>query len=194
MAKLCHIPERMKRVDPKVYGCLFCVTGKEEAVVQQLKEASASVRAVVARREKYLTTQGVKSKTAEVFLPSYVFFEAPKEMTALEWIPRKNVHRILNYGDGAWQLCGSDLEFAKWLFHYDGYLAFSKAYQVGNKVHIFSGPLKELEGQIQKVDRRGKSARVVLQFFNMAVSAWLGYELIEPVQDAETAPNEGKPE
>lgn len=177
----------------KVYGCLFCVTGKEEAVAQRVKETDASVRAIVARREKYLSVQGVKSKTVEVFLPSYVFLEVPKDMNTLEWIPRKHVIRILNYGDGAWQLCGSDLEFAKWLFHYDGYLAFSKAYQVGNAVHIFSGPLKDMEGQIQKVDRRGKSARVVLQFFNMAVSAWLGYDLIEPVKDAETATNEGKP-
>ena len=160
------------------YGCLFCRTGKEEAVAKEVQAAHAQVRAVAASKEKHKTRHGEKTKIREVFLPGYVFFETPQDMSALDWLPKTDVIRLLQYGDGLWKLSGEDREFARWLFRYGGLLRFSEAYKVGDRVRITSGPLKDMEGWITKLDRRGKSAQVVLHFLNAPVPVWLGFDLI----------------
>ncbi len=165
----------------KVYGCLFCTTGKELAVVQRIQAVDNTVRAVAAQQEKYRTVHGEKSRVSEIFLPGYVFLEADSTMESLSWLPRTDIVRILSYGSGQWQLSGQDEAFAKWLFRYDGLLGFSKAYREGARVRIASGPLKDMEGSIIKVDKRGRSGQVELHVNNKLVRIWLGFEWIDPV-------------
>lgn len=163
----------------KAYGCLFCATGKELAVARRVQLADPLVRAVVARQEKHTTSQGVKSKKTEIFLPGYVFFETERTMESLEWLPRTDVIRILSYGDGYWQMIGEDERFAKWLFGYDGLLGFSKAYREGEQVRIVSGPLKDMEGCITKVDKRGRSGQIAVRFDSRVIKVWLGFDMID---------------
>ena len=81
-----------------------------------------------------------------------------------------------------WQLQGEDERFVKWLFQYDGLLGFSQAYKENDRIRIISGPLKDMEGKIKQVDKRGKSGQVVLSFYGQEISVWLGFELIESIQ------------
>lgn len=169
---------RVKRMEDggKAYGCLFCATGKERAVAERTRLADASVRAFAARQEKHKTTKGQKSKVDEIFLPGYVFFETDRK--TLDWLPRLDVIRVLTYGEGIWQLAGEDERFARWLFQYDGLLSFSKAYREGDQIRIASGPLKDMEGQITKVDKRGRSGQVALRFAQKTIRVWLGFDLL----------------
>ena len=96
--------------------------------------------------------------------------------------PRQNIIRILSTDDGMWQLQGEDERFVKWLFQYDGLLGFSQAYKENDRIRIISGPLKDMEGKIKQVDKRGKSGQVVLSFYGKEMSVWLGFELIESIQ------------
>lgn len=88
--------------------------------------------------------------------------------------------KILTVDKGTWQLAGQDERFAKWLFKYDGLLNFSKAYREGERIKIVSGPLKDMEGQIKRIDKRGRSGQVILQFGGISTKVWLGFDLIEP--------------
>ena len=162
----------------KAFGCLFCTTGKEQTVIRNLQTVCPEIRALTAMQEKFKSTQGKKTKIVENFLPGYVFFSGPADLAPQASFPRDYLIRILYREERVWQLSGEDERFAQWLFEQDGLLKFSKAYQEGQIIRIISGPLKDLEGQIRKIDRRGHSGEVVLEFQGRQISVWLGFDLI----------------
>lgn len=169
----------MLRNDTEAYGCLFCMTGKERAVAERIQQGFPEVSAITARQEKHKSVHGKKTKVEVIMLPGYVFFKAPADMKLTSRFSTEGVLRILTMDDGIWQLTGSDEQFVHWLFECDGLLGFSKAYKVGDQIRMLSGPLKDMEGQIVRVDKRGRSGQVVLQFNGRSVPVWLGFDLIE---------------
>ena len=178
-----HIPEAEdEQPQERSFGCLFCITGTEQSIVDQIQTSCPDVRATAMRQLKYRTCKKVKTQEEAILLPSYVFFEAPSTMEPSVEFPRQNIIRILSTDDGMWQLQGEDERFVKWLFQYDGLLGFSQAYKENDRIRIISGPLKDMEGKIKRVDKRGKSGQVVLSFYGKEISVWLGFELIESIQ------------
>lgn len=161
------------------YGCVFCTTGKERQVAGFIQTACPGVRALTMRQTKYRTHNKVKTREDAIVLPSYVFFSASPDLEPRLCFPRQELIRVLTHDGGQWQLAGEDERFAKWLFQYDGLLGFSKAYKEGDKIRIVSGPLKDMEGKIIRVDRRGCSGQVVLSFRGKDIPVWLGFEYID---------------
>ena len=174
-------PEGEALPEKRAYGCLFCITGKEKVVAEELECVCPGIRAIAARQEKHKSVKGRKMKTEAVFLPSYVFFEAPWSFQPVEAFPHDNIIRVLTVERGIWQLSGEDEHFARWLFSYNGLLEFSKAYREGSKVRIASGPLKDMEGRIQRIDKRGRSGQVVLEFNGKTMPVWLGFDLLDTI-------------
>lgn len=164
------------------YGCLFCKTGKEQSVAEQIQVTCPNVRATTMRQMKYRTCKKVKTREEAILLLSYVFFEAPSSMEPSIEFPMQNVIRVLSMDSGIWQLQGEDERFVRWLFQYDGLLGFSKAYKEGDRIRIISGPLKDMEGKIRRVDKRGMSGQVILSFYGKDVPVWLGFELVRTIQ------------
>ena len=162
------------------FGCAFCITGKEHALAELINRFSPGVRAIVARKENFHSEHGVKTRVEKIILPGYVFFRAPKEGDPD--IPRDHLIRVLTLDDGDWRLAGDDERFAEWLFQYGGLLGFSKAYREGDRIKIVDGPLKDMEGQIQRVDKRGHSGQVALEFNGHVTMVWLGFDLIDPLR------------
>lgn len=163
------------------YGCAFCVTGKEQLVADRIQSVCPEVHAVTMRQLKYRTHKGVKFREEAIVLPSYVFFKAPSYAVPVLQFPRQNLIRVLTLDDGRWQLTGEDERFVQWLFQYDGLLGFSQAYREGDQIRIVSGPLKDMEGRVARVDKRGCSGQVVLSFYGKDIPVWLGFELIHPL-------------
>lgn len=164
------------------YGCLFCITGKEHGVAEQIQTVCPQVRAITMRQLRYRTNKKVKTREEALLLPSYVFFQAPSSIEPVVAFPMLNVIRVLYTDNGRWQLQGEDERFVQWLFQYDGLLGFSRAYQEGDHIRIVSGPLKDMEGRIRRVDKRGLSGQVVLSFQGRDIPVWLGFELIDPIK------------
>lgn len=162
------------------YGCLFCLTGKEQNVVERIQAARPDVRATTMRRIKYRTCKKVKSTEEAIVLPSYVFFEAPSYIEPASDFPRENIIRPLSM-DGNWRLSNADEQFVRWLFQYDGLLSMSKAYREGDRIRVVSGPLKDVEGKIRRVDKRGQTGQVILSFNGREIPVWLSFELINPL-------------
>lgn len=170
------------------YGCLFCITGREERVARRIRESCPNVCAVTMRKMKYRVSHGCRSCEEAMLLPGYVFFEAPSDIDPFRLFPKSDILRILTVGLDQWRLYGEDERFARWLFRYDGLLDFSKAYCEGDRIRIVSGPLKDMEGKITKVDRRGRSGQVTMKFDKRDVKLWLGFDLIEKPFEIEAAP------
>jgi transcription termination/antitermination protein NusG len=63
----------------------------------------------------------------------------------------------------------------------------SKAYKVGERTQIVSGPLRSLEGQIVKVDTRRGRATVSLSLFGAEHTVELGLDMIQPTNDPDNA-------
>lgn len=169
----------MLREDTEAFGCLFCLTGKECAVAEHIQQELPEVRAIAARQERHKSIHGKKTRTEVIMLPGYVFFKAPAEMEPANCFPKEGILRILTMDHGIWQLTGNDERFVDWLFRCNGLLEFSKAYKVGDQIRMISGPLKDMEGQIVRVDKRGRSGQVMLSFNGKNMLVWLGFDLID---------------
>ena len=167
----------------KAYGCVFCITGKEREVAERIQRVCPEIRATAVMQEKYKSVDGKKSRIQAVLLPGYVFFEAPDDAGAVIRFPKMDIIRVLRGNDIDWQLAGGDLEFARWVFGYQGVLGFSTAYREGARIRIVSGPLKDMEGMITRIDRRGRSGQVTVKFNGRDVKLWLGFDLIDPLPE-----------
>lgn len=166
------------REDGDAYGCIFCLTGAEDAVAGQLRLLAEVSEAFVVKKVQHKSEDGVKSHTERVMLPGYVFFRADESADGYRILRSiDSAIRLLTYGSH-WALRGDDLTFAKWVFGHDGTLGLSKAYMAGDRVVIESGPLKELEGVIQKVDRHNRNGLVRIEFAGRQINVWLAFELV----------------
>lgn len=161
------------------YGCAFCLTGKEQDAAKCMEEFCQSIRARSVQIAKRYTSKGVTTLSNDVVLNGYVFFQAPAETRAIEALqPIRGVY-VLTYSDGDWRLFGADRSYAEWIFKYDGVLQLSKAHRIGDQISIIDGPLKDLEGQITRIDRRNKSGQVTLNFAGREHKIWLGFDLVK---------------
>lgn len=161
----------------RAYGCLFCRTGHEIRAAQEMERLWPGITARAAMTVKRRSRSGRKFFTEEVLIPGYVFFAAPAETRLTDRLPVTTL-KLLRTQDGEWQLYGRDAWLAEWLMSHDGMVGMSQARQVGDRIQIQSGPLKDLEGFITKVDRRNRSGQVELTVGGKTTRVWLGFELL----------------
>lgn len=159
------------------YGCLFCQTGQEQNLAALINRVNPEIKAFAAMQEQFRTLRGRKTLVEKVWMPGYVFFSAPWETAIDDAIPKDHVIRILTTDRGVWQLYGDDERFVRWLCRYGGMLGLSQAYEEGRRIRILSGPMKDLEGHILRVDRRGHSGQVTLEFCGKTTLVWLCFDL-----------------
>ena len=160
------------------YGCLFCKTGKEESLAEQIRSVCPEVQTTTMRQLKFRTRNREKRLEESLLLPGYVFFRGPAGLEPATVFPRQHLIRVLSVDGKDWRLQGDDLRFVQWLFRQRGLLGVSQVCREGDRVRILSGPLKDLEGIVRRVDRRGQSGQVVLSFRGREISVWLGFEWV----------------
>lgn len=56
------------------------------------------------------------------------------------------------------------------------------AVEEGNQIRILSGPLKDLEGQIRKVNLHKRIAEVEMEFMGSRSVVYLGVEMVERIR------------
>lgn len=161
------------------YGCLFCLTGREQQLAAGINQANVGIRATAVHQIKRFTKRGVTVPREEIVLKGYVLFEAPVHCPVQELLPLGETASVLYYTDGAWQLYGEDEAYARWVFKYGGVIRMSRAHRTGDHITIIDGPLKDMEKRIVRMDRRNRSGQVSVTFGGKAFKFWLGYELIE---------------
>lgn len=163
----------------KSYGCAFCVTGKEETVARNIETTCPGIHATPVRQIKRKTVGGRTSLIMQIAFPGYVFFEAESIGESILYLPRENLKALLMTPNSGWKLSGDDERYARWIFSLGGLISLSRAYMEDERVRIVSGPLKDLEGHIVRIDKRNRNGQIMLTFNNRTVTAWLGYEMIE---------------
>jgi transcriptional antiterminator NusG len=160
------------------YGCVHCMTGKELELAAAIRQKYPCIRATAVMQTKRYTQKGVTTLHNEVILKGYVFVEAPVDAQVYSLLFFENAISLLSYDDGEWRLCGEDAAYARWIFRYDGIIRLSRAYQIGERIRIIDGPLKDMEGHIKRIDRRNRNGQVALQIGTSVIRVWLGFELV----------------
>ena len=137
------------------------------------------VRAKAVNQTRRHTCQGMTRLQNDVILRGYVFFETNADASINGLLPPNDILSVLSYSDGDWRLYGDDLEYAKWIFKYNGVLPLSKAYKIGDRIYIIDGPLKDLEGSITRIDKRNRSGQITLNFAGREQKVWLGFDIVK---------------
>lgn len=164
------------------YTCVFCKTGSEHFVAREIMTQFPGLYAAPVRQIKHQSTNGVKSLKEHILLPGYVFISVPFDNIGVNLYDcgrLPDVYRLLTDGEGNWALQGTDEAFVRWIINNKGMIGLSQAYMAGDKVQLLSGPLKEREGNIIKIDRRGRNGLIEFVFDGRARRVWLAFEFTE---------------
>lgn len=90
--------------------------------------------------------------------------------------------RFLNSNDNIVPLSREDRDLLTYFLSFGQIVKKSVVYfDDNNRIRVVSGPLKQLEGQIIKVDRRKGRAKVRLDMFKDSFLIDFGFEAIEKV-------------
>ena len=163
-------------------ACIFCKTGSEQSVARAIMRLYPALYAQPVRQVKHQSVKGIKTLKEHMLLPGYVFISVPRDDSGINLyncarLP--DVYRLLTDSEGHWALWGSDERFARWVINNRGIIGLSRAYKAGDKVRMLSGPLKEMEGNIIKIDRRGRNGLIEVTFDGHTKQFWLAFEYTE---------------
>ena len=160
----------------KFVYCIYCETSKENMVEALLQGLGYDVISALVERNTVKNKKMVKEFRS--IIPGYVFFENGYEPDWNEISKIKYVYYPLHYSDKSKGLKENDLHFIKWLKNNNGIIKISTAMEIGKKIKIMEGPLKELEGKIVKINKKQKCAGIKIEGENINAIIWLSYELI----------------
>ena len=171
--------------------CLFCNTMKRDELAAAIRQAFDMQ--VIA--PKIIQRKWVKGEVNEVvhdYLPGYLFLYADSLDEALLRLVRlDNVYRVLGEKENGYRLMGANLAFAEMLRDCGGVIGVLKTCRVGDRVRLAEGAMGKVEGEILKLDRRGR-ALVQFVFDGSAVKSWVAIEMVEArAEDKPEDPGEG---
>ena len=123
-------------------------------------------------------------QTTPAVFPGYIFLETEEELLLrYQWQFRRTAgfYRFLTSNQNIQPLSGRDLETVLHFIKKTGPLAgISQVYfDENSRIVVVDGPLAGLEGNIVKVDKRKRRAKIKLDLYDDSFTIDLGFELIE---------------
>lgn len=158
--------------------CLHCISGKESQLKNKLNGMGYSAFVPIEIKRTYGSKPATHEKT---LLPGYVFFEFAGGGKP-DWRQIKEtsyVIKILEYSDGNRALRDDDLGFIEWMKRINFKLDISNVIQIGTKIKVIDGPLKDYEGQIAAVKKQRKYVAIKINLIEQASLIWCPIEYIE---------------
>jgi transcriptional antiterminator NusG len=136
------------------------------------------------KRNVSIRRKGMTVQTAAAVFPGYLFLESEEEeLRRFHWQFRRTdgFYRYLKSNQNVQPLAGKDLETVLHFIKKNGPLAgISQVYFDENaRIIVVEGPLAGLEGNIVKVNKRKKRAKIKLDLYDDSFTIDLGFEVIE---------------
>ena len=159
-------------------------TGKEDEYIKlwESKKGHQPLKIFWLRKELMIRKNGHTHKGLKSIFPGYLFLEA-EEIDADTFQEFRHIHffnRFLRSDDRIAPLPQEEAKKIYELAKYGRVIGQSKViYNEHDRIVVIEGPMKGLEGQIVKVDRRKKRAKVRLSLYNNAYLIDFGFELLE---------------
>lgn len=157
---------------------LRVLTGEELNVQKRLALTAPHIRTLIPRRTLKERHQGMIKEVSRLLFPGYVFaYTLLDDESYYKMIDPDGVIEILGRPNPAPVPIKEMAHVLKWCE--DGELIGLSKVEDGDRVTVVSGPLKSMEGQIVRVDRRKGRARVRLTLFGEPKEIDFGIEMIE---------------
>jgi transcriptional antiterminator NusG len=161
-------------------------TGSEERFINLFRTCNAAMNFPIyfLRRELLERKEGNNIRKHAPLFPNYLFVGFNSTDNFLDCITAlrhtNGFYRFLPSNAGITPLNGRDLEI---LLHFIKnampIAGISKVFfDADDKIVILEGPLKGLEGNIIKIDRRKKRAKIKLDLYKETFTVNLGFEII----------------
>lgn len=161
------------------------VTGKEQVTVDlctRIVDQEILQDCFIPRCERMKRYQGVWHKEQHPMFPGYVFLvtERVDELYyALKAVPE--LTKILGDGTDFIPIEKVEVELLRKMENKDHLVEMSQGYLVGDQVVITSGPMKEMEARIRRIDRHKRVAELEVEMFGRIVGVVVGVEVVRKV-------------
>lgn len=156
---------------------LQVVSGEEEAIRTQLRRKNYETLLPVADRQ--IRIRGRWRRERRKLMPGYLFRDQP-ELTSDDYFR-------LKYHPGVLQILGEptalpepEAEWIRWLCRTDT-VPLTTVCKEGDTVRIMDGPLRGMEGQIEKIDLRSRKATLKLTTLDITHHITLGLNVLTTV-------------
>jgi transcriptional antiterminator NusG len=141
------------------------------------------------RRSLRIKRHGSWKNVISPIFPGYVFLETDEVGSELYWALRRlpGFYRFLKSNRDICPMPEADARVLTRLLSMGEIVERSKAdFDENNRIRILEGPLRGLEGQIIKVDRRKGRAKVRLDLYDESYTVDFGFQAIEKQSKRET--------
>ena len=165
-------------------------TGKEDTYIKlwERKKGHLPLKIFWLRKELMIRKNGHTHKGLKSIFPGYLFLEA-EEIDPDTFQEFRHINYFSRFLKADKTICPLPLDEAKRIYElakYGRVIGQSKViYNEQDRIVVIDGPMKGLEGQIIKVDRRKKRAKVRFSLYNNPYPIDLGFEVLEVSEGAE---------
>lgn len=169
-------------------------TGNEESYIKNVQKSFNSLLTNIdipsfyfPKRNLPIRKEGKTTMQLHSIFPGYIFLESTSITKEIYNTMRhvKGFYHFLNSNTDIVALTGKDLQILKHFLSFGTVINTSKVYfDENDKIVVKYGPLQGLEGQIIKVDKRKKRAKIQLDFANTEFTLDLAFEVIEKNKEA----------
>ncbi|WP_367398132.1 antiterminator LoaP [Paenibacillus sp. MSJ-34] len=157
---------------------LHVLTGEELNVKKRLERSAPHIQTLIPRRKLMERRQGSFKEVTRLLFPGYVFvYTVLDHESYYKLVDQYGVIRILGRPDPCPVPLQEMAHVLKWCEESE--LVGMSRVQDGEKVTVIDGPLKNMEGQIVRVDRRKGRARVRITLFGEPKEIDFGIDILD---------------
>jgi len=170
------------------YYAIQVYTGQEDDFSRRLLSRLQDRQLYIPKRVLDIRRRGKIKREASPVFPGYAFIESEDLLKDLDayWEVRKTPGFIRFLGDNIspTPLTDKDIRLLRHFISFGEYADTSKVtFDENDRIVVLEGPLKGLEGQIVKVNRRKGRAKVALDICNAGFLIDFGFTAVERVTD-----------
>jgi transcriptional antiterminator NusG len=169
------------------YYAIHVLTDSESDFERRLLPALGPDRLVIPKKAVSIRRKAVTKTEIKPVFPGYVFLRSENILEELDvvWAIRRTEGfiRFLRQSQSPTPLSEVDLELLSHFISFGECADTSKVtFDENDRIVVLEGMLKGLEGRIDRVDRRKKKARVVIDMCKSQFHIYLGFEVVERVK------------
>ncbi|NLI60820.1 MAG: antiterminator LoaP [Clostridiales bacterium] len=162
---------------------IFVETGREEEVQKfiELLFSEGEIRTLVPKRKLIERRQGKTYEIIRNLIPGYVLTHTSMSdelYYKLKELPA--VYRILKDDCEPTPIRDEEMSMILSLTRYGEIIELSDVYKEGNQIKVLNGPLKGMEGIIEKFDHRKKRVKARIEFLGEYKRVDLGANMVVP--------------
>lgn len=167
------------------YFAIQVATRREDEWLARMRESVRSIRFHKIMKRMYVRRQGKMITEDAPLFPGYIFMEFPDKTLPAELLyairHSRYFIRFLPSNESPHPLDQHDSEIIRHWLVYGGRVPVSLVtFDEHQRIRVVDGPLKGMEGNIIKVDRRKRRAKIQITLAASPMTLDLAFDLLEP--------------